>query len=396
MSPFALRVRTLNAAAPGNESAFRQETDRSASARSTQLVAPVRIEMACAQVVDSTTHVPFECRSVLSSASFLPKDPSRKEPTMEQRDFVDVNGRRTCSGRDRAWFVRRGFSVVLAIGIGATIALMIPSGLTAQGESDGRVCSNATLRGNYGLLASGTRALPPGGVTERFIALALWTFHGNGTFTQQPGGVLNGETTGVNPDPGEIAVPTTSRRTALAGSCCTSQTFRFPSSTGSLPLTTPRKSWRLSCLRLPISSQSSWLANDGQGHFASSATAARIVVDPEADTIGIDFRRPECHLAVPPTAASWDAERARQRTETQRFITDRYDLLSVPGESVAGRRYAPAWYSKDDVQFPLNWYVEKRLCPHRKLLLAYIAENSTVESKQFFESLDAWQRCPAE
>ena len=123
---------------------------------------------------------------------------------MEQRDFVDVNGRRTCSGRDRAWFVRRGFSVVLAIGILATIALMIPSSLTAQGESDGRVCSNATLRGNYGLLASGTRALPPGGVTERFIALALWTFHGNGTFTQQPGGVLKGETTGVNPNPGEI------------------------------------------------------------------------------------------------------------------------------------------------------------------------------------------------
>jgi hypothetical protein len=50
---------------------------------------------------------------------------------------------------------------------------------------------------------------------------------------------------------------------------------------------------------------------------------------------------------------------------------------------------------KDDVQFPLNWYVEKRLCPHKKLLLAYIAENSTIESKQFFESLDAWQRCPS-
>jgi hypothetical protein len=33
MSPFALRLRTLNAAAIGNESAFRQETDRSASAQ---------------------------------------------------------------------------------------------------------------------------------------------------------------------------------------------------------------------------------------------------------------------------------------------------------------------------------------------------------------------------
>jgi hypothetical protein len=40
--------------------------------------------------------------------------------------------------------------------------------------------------------------------------------------------------------------------------------------------------------------------------------------------------------------------------------------------------------------------VEKRLCPHKKLLLAYIAENSTDEARQFFESLDAWQRCPAD
>ena len=47
----------------------------------------------------------------------------------------------------------------------------------------------------------------------------------------------------------------------------------------------------------------------------------------------------------------------------------------------------------DDVKFPLNWYVEKRLCTHKKLLLEYIAENSVVEAKQFFESLDAWQRC---
>jgi hypothetical protein len=39
MSPFALRLRTLNATALGNESAFRQETGRSASARSTQPVA---------------------------------------------------------------------------------------------------------------------------------------------------------------------------------------------------------------------------------------------------------------------------------------------------------------------------------------------------------------------
>jgi hypothetical protein len=47
----------------------------------------------------------------------------------------------------------------------------------------------------------------------------------------------------------------------------------------------------------------------------------------------------------------------------------------------------------DDVRFPLDWYVDKRLCKHKKLLLDYIAEYSVVESKQFFDSLDAWQRC---
>lgn len=47
-------------------------------------------------------------------------------------------------------------------------------------------------------------------------------------------------------------------------------------------------------------------------------------------------------------------------------------------------------------KFPLEWYVEKRICQHKKLLLAYMAENSTIESKQFFESLDAWQRCPSD
>ena len=85
----------------------------------------------------------------------------------------------------------------------------------------------------------------------------------------------------------------------------------------------------------------------------------------------------------------------RKRTETQRFITDRYDrfLFEVSQLQSAVRS---GLVRKDDVQFPLNWYVEKRLCPHRKLLLAYIAENSAPESKQFFESLDAWQRCPAD
>jgi hypothetical protein len=81
-----------------------------------------------------------------------------------------------------------------------------------------------------------------------------------------------------------------------------------------------------------------------------------------------------------------------QRTETQRFITDRYDrfLFRVSQLQTAVRS---GLVRQEDVRFPLEWYVEKRICSHKKVLLAYMAENSTMESTQFFESLDAWRRC---
>ena len=84
-----------------------------------------------------------------------------------------------------------------------------------------------------------------------------------------------------------------------------------------------------------------------------------------------------------------------KRTETQRFITDRFDrFLFVVSQLQAAVR--SNLVHKEDVQFPLNWYVQKRLCGHKKLLLAYMNENSTGESKQFFDSLDAWQQCQPE
>jgi hypothetical protein len=81
-----------------------------------------------------------------------------------------------------------------------------------------------------------------------------------------------------------------------------------------------------------------------------------------------------------------------RRTETQRFITDRYDrfLFQVSQLQAAVRS---GLVRKEDVRFPLEWYVEKRLCGNKKLLLSYMAEYSTIESQQFFESLEAWQRC---
>ena len=107
--------------------------------------------------------------------------------------------------------------------------------------------------------------------------------------------------------------------------------------------------------------------------------------------------RPGMTVRILPTEVAPALEAALQttgpkRTETQRFIGDRYDrfLFLVSQLQTAVRS---GLVRKEDVQFPLSWYVEKRLCGHKKLLLAYIALNSTPESAQYFESLDAWQRC---
>jgi hypothetical protein len=56
----------------------------------------------------------------------------------------------------------------------------------------------------------------------------------------------------------------------------------------------------------------------------------------------------------------------------------------------------PGLVRREDVQSRLAWYVEKRLCRHKKLILDYIAENSANEAREFFESLDAWQRCASD
>ena len=81
-----------------------------------------------------------------------------------------------------------------------------------------------------------------------------------------------------------------------------------------------------------------------------------------------------------------------QRTETQRFIIDRYDRLFflVSQLQVAVRS---GLVRKGDVQFPLSWYVEKRLCRHKQLLLDYMKENAAPETIDFFASLGAWTRC---
>ena len=86
------------------------------------------------------------------------------------------------------------------------------------------------------------------------------------------------------------------------------------------------------------------------------------------------------------------SEKTPARTETQQFIIDRYDRLFfvVSQLQVAVRS---GLVRKDDVKFPLSWYVEKRLCKRKQLILDYMKENAAPETMDFVTSLDAWTRC---
>lgn len=112
--------------------------------------------------------------------------------------------RRFESARNR-WASRA--MVTAAIGIGMVAGMGVQPPASAQRESTGRICSNATLHGDYGLLAVGQRAVPPflGGGIEKFVGTAMTTFDGNGTFViQGTGAGLHGERTGIEPAGDEI------------------------------------------------------------------------------------------------------------------------------------------------------------------------------------------------
>ena len=92
-----------------------------------------------------------------------------------------------------------GAMVTVAIGIVMIAAVGVQPPAAAQTDGTGRMCSNVTLQGDYGLLTVGQRGLFGGG-TEKFVATAMTRFDGNGTFLiQGTGAGLHGEVTGINP-----------------------------------------------------------------------------------------------------------------------------------------------------------------------------------------------------
>jgi hypothetical protein len=97
--------------------------------------------------------------------------------------------------------------LVLATGVALTVGVLLslPQDVGAQNEDAGRPCTNGTLRGTYGYLLTGVRAVPPpfGVGTEMIISTGVRRYDGNGGFSDSSGG-LHGQVTGISPDLGGV------------------------------------------------------------------------------------------------------------------------------------------------------------------------------------------------
>ena len=86
----------------------------------------------------------------------------------------------------------------VAVGIGGARVI----GADGQNDERGRSkqCSEATVRGDYGIQIQGTRPAPgvPGGPIESVIGIVLRTYDGHGNFDQVSN--LKGSLSGTNPD----------------------------------------------------------------------------------------------------------------------------------------------------------------------------------------------------
>jgi len=77
----------------------------------------------------------------------------------------------------------KGAALLVTFGLGVAATMVLGQGAVSANDDAHRGCSNRTLRGDYGILVSGVRALGPT-VTETFIGTAIRTYDGRGNFEQ--------------------------------------------------------------------------------------------------------------------------------------------------------------------------------------------------------------------
>ena len=96
--------------------------------------------------------------------------------------------------RRAAWVVTAAVTAAVVVG-GARI--MGADGQENGDRGRGKQCSEATVRGDYGIQIQGTRPAP-GGVIETVIGIVLRNYDGHGSFSQVSN--VKGSVTGTVPD----------------------------------------------------------------------------------------------------------------------------------------------------------------------------------------------------
>lgn len=99
--------------------------------------------------------------------------------------------------RGRIWIT--AMASLSVVGIGNAVRDVDANSAQAKSESSKRVeCTDATLRGTYGIQMQGTRPIPGGTGIEAVIGVVTRTYDGAGNFTQVDN--IKGATSGIVPD----------------------------------------------------------------------------------------------------------------------------------------------------------------------------------------------------
>ena len=96
--------------------------------------------------------------------------------------------------RRTAWVVTA--AVIAAVVLGG-VRMMGADGQENDERGRGKPCSEATVRGDYGIQIQGTRPAP-GGLVESVIGIVLRSYDGHGSFSQVSN--VKGSITGTVPD----------------------------------------------------------------------------------------------------------------------------------------------------------------------------------------------------
>lgn len=91
---------------------------------------------------------------------------------------------------------KKRLAAIIGLGFGLTMPLQ--AAFANPGDGRGKLCSEATLKGDYGGQMQGTRPSSPGGPIETVIGVVVRHFDGKGNLTQVDN--IKGSISGIVPD----------------------------------------------------------------------------------------------------------------------------------------------------------------------------------------------------